>query len=551
MPVSVCHVDPRSKTPLECEGWRGRSAASRPLLSVRSPTIHKGMPLTTGASQDNHVRPHGPHGDGESPREACGIIGAYLPGEQVANTTFFGLFALQHRGQESAGIASTDGGRLHLRADMGLVTQVFKPDDLAALPGHAAIGHTRYSTMGSSKRSNAQPLIVRGPRGELALGHNGNVINARELREELVRDWGSVFTGSTDSEVIAELYATAPGETWEERSAYCMRKLRGAYSLVMLTRGELVGVRDPLGVRPLCIGRLNSGWVIASESCALDQIGAQFKRELAPGETVVVNADGLSSSVWQGARATHAMCVFEHIYFARPDSVLGGKLAYNTRMSMGAELWRQHPVAADMVIGVPDSSIAAAVGFAQASGIPYGDGLVKNRYVGRTFIQPDQRMRELGVKLKYNALPGVLKGKRVVVVDDSIVRGTTTPWVLKLIRDAGASEVHMRVCAPPIIAPCHFGVDMGTLGQLIASHKSVEEIRQFINADTLAFLDVPSLMKAVGVNDGGYCRGCFTGKYPIPVQLEMDKLQLEPPGRHAANGKSHETSEALAPSLGN
>jgi amidophosphoribosyltransferase len=384
--------------------------------------------------------------------------------------------------------------------------------------------------MGSSKRVNAQPLLARGPRGELALGHNGNVINARELREELATEWGSKFEGTTDSEVIAELYAKAPGETWAERSAYCMRRLRGAYSLVMMTRDELVGVRDPLGVRPLCLGKLDGGWVIASESCALDHIGAQLVREAYPGETIVVNEEGLHSTTWQGARKTHSMCIFEHIYFARPDSILGGKLAYNTRMAMGAQLYRQHPVEADLVIGVPDSALAAAVGYSQSSGIPYGDGLVKNRYVGRTFIQPDQRMRELGVKLKFNALPHVLSGKRVVVVDDSIVRGTTTPRVLKLIRDAGAREVHMRVCAPPIIAPCHFGVDMGTLGELIAARKTVEEIRQFICADTLGFLDVPGLLEAVGVSDGSYCRGCFTGRYPIPVQLEMDKLQLERAG---------------------
>jgi amidophosphoribosyltransferase len=463
----------------------------------------------------------------ESPREECGIIGVYLPGQRVANTTFFGLFALQHRGQESAGIASADGNAIHMRADMGLVTQVFRDSDLESLPGHIAIGHTRYSTMGSSRKVNAQPLMAHGPHGSLALGHNGNVINARELRDELTREWGSVFEGTSDSAVIAELYAKAPGETWADRSAYCMRKLRGAYSLVMLTKDELVGVRDPLGVRPLCVGKLDGGWVIASESCALDHIGAQFLRELGQGETLVIDEDGMHSSVWSGAREKHAMCIFEHIYFARPDSILGGKLAYNTRMAMGAQLWTQHPVQADLVIGVPDSAIAAAVGFAQASGIPYGDGLVKNRYVGRTFIQPDQRLREMGVRLKFNALRPVLSGKRVIVVDDSIVRGTTTPRVVKLIRDAGAKEVHLRICAPPIIAPCHFGVDMGTLDQLIAARKSVEEIRQYVDADTLGFLDMPGLLKAVGVDDSSFCRGCFTGRYPIPVQLEMDKMQLE------------------------
>jgi len=456
-------------------------------------------------------------------------VGVSAPGEDVARIAYFGLFALQHRGQESAGIATTDGVRLSLHAYMGLVSQVFDETNLRRLGGHMAIGHNRYSTMGASKPRNAQPVMVKGANGELALGHNGNVINAPELRSEL-EAWGCTFDATSDSEVIANLYANAPGVTWAERSAYCMRKLRGAYTLVMLTKDAVVGVRDPLGVRPLCLGRLNGGGhVLASETCALKHLGATLEREVAPGETVVIDGAGVHSSMWSGARSEHAMCIFEHIYFARPDSILAGRLAYTTRMAMGAELAREYPVEADMVIGVPDSATAAATGYSRESGITFGEGLVKNRYVGRTFIEPDQRLRDIGVQMKFNTLPELIEGRRVVVVDDSIVRGTTTPPVLRLLREAGASEIHMRVCAPPIVSTCHFGVDMGRREELIAANKSVEEIRRHIGADSLGYLSLKGLLKAVGVTDRSFCRGCFTGQYPIPVQLEMDKMQLETP----------------------
>ncbi len=464
----------------------------------------------------------------DSPREACGVFGVYSPGLDVARAAFFALYTLQHRGQESAGIATSDGESIRLHRDMGLVTQVFREEDLLGLTGHIAIGHTRYSTRGAPRRRNAQPLVAKGPGIELAMGHNGNVINAAELRKELT-GWGVSFNTGTDSEVIGQLYANAPGQTWEERSSYCMRRLRGAYSLVMMTATELVGVRDPLGVRPLCLGRLGEGWAIASETCALDQIGATFEREIEPGETVIVDADGMRSYVWPGARKTHAMCVFEHIYFARPDSVLDGRLSHGLRQARGRELATMHPVDADILIGGPDSGTPHAVGYSAESGIPYTEGLVKNRYVGRTFIQPDQAMREVGVQLKFNTLRDVIDGKRVVVVDDSIVRGTTKVPIIALLRKAGAAEIHVRISAPPIISTRHFGIDMGTLDQLIAANRSVEEIREFIGADSLGFLDVDHLMKAIGVEDGAYCRGCFTGKYPIPVQLEMDKMQLEEP----------------------
>jgi len=413
---------------------------------------------------------------------------------------------------------------------MGLISQVFREDDLSELPGHIAVGHTRYSTMGGSKQHNAQPLIARGPRGPIALGHNGNVINAAELRAELGELWGITFDRSSDTEVIAEMFARAPGRDWFEVSWYAMRRLKGAYSLVIMSKDELIAVRDPLGIRPLCLGELNGGYVVASETAALDNIGATFVRELQNGEVVVINKDGIESRIWPAARKTHSMCIFEQIYFARPDSVLNGQLAYDSRRRMGAELFNESPVSADLVIGVPDSSIPHAIGYANASGIAYGEGIIRNRYVGRTFIAPDQRMRDVGVQMKFNAMPGIIRGKRVIVVDDSIVRSTTTVRVINMLRKAGAQEIHVRVAAPAIISTCHFGVDMATTAELIAANKTVDEIRQHIGADSLAYLSVDGLKRAVGVTDDSYCKGCFTGRYPIPVQLEMDKLALEPAG---------------------
>ncbi len=466
----------------------------------------------------------------DRPREACGIVGIYSPGHDVARSTFFGLFALQHRGQESAGIATSTGNEIRLHARMGLISQVFKEEDLAELQGHLAIGHTRYSTMGGSKQHNAQPLITEGPRGRIAVGHNGNVINAADLRTELSEQWGITFDKTSDTEVIAEMFARAPGRDWFEVAWYAMRRLKGAYSLVIMSKDELIAVRDPLGIRPLCIGQLNGGYVVASETAALDNIGATFIREIQNGETVVINKDGLKSKVWPAARKTHSMCVFEQIYFARPDSVLNGQLAYDSRRRMGAELFRESPVEADLVIGIPDSSIPHAIGYSNASGIAYGEGIIRNRYVGRTFIAPDQRMREVGVQMKFNAMRRIIGGKRIIVVDDSIIRSTTTVRVIDMLRKAGASEIHVRVAAPAVISTCHFGVDMATMAELIAANKSVDEIRDHIGADSLAYLSVDGLKRAVDVSDDSYCKGCFTGRYPIPVQLEMDKLALEPAG---------------------
>jgi amidophosphoribosyltransferase len=481
----------------------------------------------------------------QGPHEACGIFGVYAPAHasrhgrnghgatfDVARITFYGLYALQHRGQESAGIATSDGGRLHVRTGMGLVAQVFEEEDLTYLPGHIAIGHTRYSTTGSSRIANAQPIHVIGPRGEIALGHNGNLVNAANLRRSL-EEQGHVLTTSTDSELIARLLSIAPGDSWGERMRHVMRRLEGAYCLAILTPDALIAVRDPLGNRPLCLGRLGEAWLIASETCALDHLKAEYLREVLPGEMIIIDADGLhAEQVVPPER--EALCMFEYIYFARPDSAIRDRRIYPIRMAMGAELAREHPVEADIVIGVPDSATAAAVGYARASGIPFAEGLIKNRYVGRTFIQPDQRLREAGVHLKFNPVSEILAGQRVIVVDDSIVRGTTTPRVVKMIRDAGAKEVHLRICAPPIRFPCHFGVDMATREELLAANHSIAEIERQSGADSLGYLSLDGLLRAVGMPRESFCLACFTGEYPIPVQLEFDKLALEAPRRRLA-----------------
>ncbi len=472
--------------------------------------------------------------------EACGVFGVFSPGEDVARITFYGLYALQHRGQESAGIASANGRRLYLRTGMGLVSQVFDEDDLSYLPGHMAIGHTRYSTTGSSDPANAQPCLVESPVGSLAVGHNGTVVNAAVLRADL-EEQGVAFTTGTDTEVIARTLAEAPGTSWEERWAYLMRRLSGAYSLVALTPHELMAARDPMGNRPLCLGRMNGGWVVASETCAFDHLGATFVREIEAGEVVRITEEGVQS--FRAAEPKEAFCVFEYVYFARPDSVLHGKLLYPVRMALGAQLAREHPVEADVVIGVPDSATAAAVGYSQESGVPFIEGLVKNRYVGRTFIQPDQRIREVGVHLKFNPLPELLEGRRVVVVDDSIVRGTTTPRVVAMLRKAGTKEVHMRITFPPIVSPCFFGVDFGTRWELIAGRlKGVEEIRRHIGADSLGFLSVKGLIEAIGLPKEKFCLACLTRNYPVPVPLQLDKLALEPIGR---NRREFEWTDAV------
>ncbi|MEN8614339.1 amidophosphoribosyltransferase [Dehalogenimonas sp. THU2] len=461
----------------------------------------------------------------DSPREECGVFGIYAPAEDVSRISFFALFALQHRGQESSGIATADGRIIHHYARMGLVSQVFSEHALNSLKGHTAIGHNRYSTAGSSCSNNAQPLIVGEGDNQIALAHNGNITNAEELRRELDA-LGYHFRTSTDSEVIANLIMSAPFSTLTERIRHAMGRLRGAYSATLLTKDTLYAMRDPLGVRPLCLGTIgHGGWVVASETCALGHIGAEFVREIEPGEIIRIDANGVESYKEDSGR--RALCIFEYIYFARPDSIMNNRLLYSARQAMGAELSREHPVEADLVVGVPDSATAAGAGYALASGIPPAEGLIKNRYMGRTFIEPTQRIRDLGVKLKFNPLQSVLEGKRVVLVDDSIVRGTTTPQVIKLLKRAGAKEVHMRVCAPPICHPCFFGVDMATRRELIAARMSVPEIKDYIGADSLGYLSVEGLIRAVGAPRDNFCLACFTGDYPVPVQLEMDKLALE------------------------
>ncbi|MBN1367619.1 MAG: amidophosphoribosyltransferase [Dehalococcoidales bacterium] len=464
--------------------------------------------------------------------EKCGVFGVYSPTEDVARLTFFALFALQHRGQESAGIATSDGTKLQLYAKMGLVSQVFDENTLSQLTGHFAIGHNRYSTTGSSRVCNAQPFIIGDDADVLAIAHNGNIVNSENLYQELQAK-GYDFTSTTDTEIIGRLIISSPEKSWVDRIRYAMRRLQGAYSLTILTKDAVYGVRDPLGVRPLCLGTVDHGYVIASESCAVDHIGANFVREIEPGEIVAIDKDGIKSYKEHAVRK--ALCIFEYIYFARPDSVINGKLLYSTRLAMGAELAKEYPVDADMVMGVPDSATVAGIGYAHQSGILYGEGLLKNRYVGRTFIEPDQRIRDLGVRLKFNPLPQLLDGKRLVVVDDSIVRGTTTPKVIRMLRRAGVKEVHLRICAPPIISPCFFGVDMATRWELIAAQKTVPQIKNFIGADSLGYLSLDGLIRAVGQPRENFCTACFTGEYPVPVQLQMDKLALETRAKKAVS----------------
>ncbi|MCH2527217.1 MAG: amidophosphoribosyltransferase [Dehalococcoidia bacterium] len=463
----------------------------------------------------------------DHPKEECGVVAVHMPGEEASRLAFFGLFALQHRGQESAGIATSDGDGINIHSQMGLVTQIFREQDFYPLVGDMAIGHTRYSTTGSSLLCNAQPMLVEGYHGKLALAHNGNIINTVQLRNQLKEQSNCSFSSTTDSEIIALLMVNAPGNNWQQRAFHCMNVLNGAYSFVALTNDSIIAVRDPLGIRPMCLGTINGGWIVASESCALEHIGAEYVRDVDPGEVIVIGKNGMESAHWDGRSGQKAMCVFELIYFARPDSIMEGSLVYASRQQMGAELAREHPVDADLVIGIPDSSTAAAVGYAKESGIPYSDGLIKNRYVGRTFIEPEQRLRDIGVRQKFNPLSEVIAGQRLVVVDDSIVRGTTTPHVVSLLRKAGAKEIHMRVCAPPIKYPCYMGVDMASQDELVAANKDLAGIKQMTGADTLGYLSVNGLLKVVGGQSGGFCDACFTGNYPVPVQLQLSKLALE------------------------
>jgi amidophosphoribosyltransferase len=455
----------------------------------------------------------------------CGVFGIHSAERDVARVTFFGLFALQHRGQESAGIAVSDRGRLTVLRDMGLVTQVFDEQKLSGLHGDVAIGHTRYSTTGSALWANAQPLIQRGPSRTVALGHNGNLVNAGELREELVAE-GIPLATSSDTEVIAALIAHDPAPL-EQAVANAASRLEGAFSVVALSEGKLIAFRDRHGFRPLCLGRAEGDWIVASETCAIDLVGAEFERELAPGELVVIDHEGLHASRAVEPAEHGALCIFEFFYLARPDSRLEGVEVHGARVRMGERLAAEAPAEADLVLPIPDSGTPAAIGFSRASGIPFSEGLIKNRYVGRTFIQPDQALREQGVKLKFNPLAEVA-GKRLVVVDDSIVRGNTTRKIVQMLFEAGAAEVHVRVSSPPIVSQCYYGIDFAEEDELIASSRSVDEVREHIGATSLAYLSLEGLQAATKRPESELCRACLTRDYPTAVPREGAKLRFEP-----------------------
>jgi amidophosphoribosyltransferase len=456
----------------------------------------------------------------------CGVFGIRSDERDVARIAYFGLFALQHRGQESAGIAVSDQGRLTVLRDMGLVAQVFNEQQLQALPGEVAIGHTRYSTTGSSHWGNAQPLVHHGRARTVALGHNGNLVNSEALREELVAE-GVRLASTSDTEVIAALLARDP-RPLPEAVGGTMARLDGAYSVVALVEEALVAFRDPHGIRPLVLGRLGDDWVVASETCALDLIGASVDREIRPGEAVRIDADGLHAAQAL-PEGRGALCIFEHVYFARPDSRLGGTGVHAARVRMGERLAAEAPVEAELVMAIPDSGTPAAIGFAKASGIAYDEGLIKNRYVGRTFIQPDQELRQQGIKLKFNPLDEIA-GKRIVVVDDSIVRGNTMRQLVSMLRDAGAAEVHVRISSPPVVSPCFYGIDMADEDELAAAHRSVEEMRDHVGATTLHYLSLEGMQSATRLPEASVCRACFTREYPTatPPRRTLAKHRFEP-----------------------
>ncbi|HEX9375682.1 MAG TPA: amidophosphoribosyltransferase [Actinomycetota bacterium] len=466
-------------------------------------------------------------GEGEGPREACGLFGVWAPGEDVSRLIYFGLFALQHRGQESAGMAVSDGNNILVYRELGLVAQVFNEGTLSTLQGDLGIGHTRYSTTGSTTWDNAQPAFkTDGVRG-LALGHNGNLVNTRRLATEAGRDPGTRST--TDSDLVATLMAEQITDGVEEAAMRVLPRLQGAFSFLFMDEQTVYAARDPHGLRPLAIGKLPGGFCFASETSALDIVGATFVREVEPGELVMVDEHGLRSRRYAES-PRKALCLFEFVYLARADSRLYGKTVHVARAEMGRRLAASDPVEADLVMPVPDTAQSAAQGYAERSGIPYGEGLMKNRYVGRTFIQPAPSLRQRGVKLKLNPIPDSVRGKRLVVVDDSIVRGTTTRQIVQTLREVGASEVHLRITSPPIRWPCFYGIDMSTRKELVASDLSVDEVREFVGADSLAYLDLEDLVEATGSDAAQFCRACFDGEYPIPIPDQTPtKLLLEQP----------------------
>ena len=466
----------------------------------------------------------------DHPKDECGVLAASLPPtagvDEAARVAFFALHALQHRGQEGAGMAVSDGQAARVHKDLGLVGHVFVPERMAELPGHHVIGHTRYSTTGGNAIRNAQPFLVETQHGPLGVAHNGNLVTAAERRQELLRR-GFPLVASSDTEVMTMMLAAASGATWEERLERTMPSWKGAYSLVVLTEDRVLAVRDPWGFRPLSVGHLpGGGWAIASETCALTTLGCDQVREVEPGEIVTASGDELTGRKSLFSAPQQARCTFEFVYFSRPDSVWDGASVHHVRQRLGEVLATESGVDADVVVPVPDSSVPAAIGFSRISGIPFNDGLIKNRYIGRTFIQPTEQLRRQGVKLKFNALAENLEGQRVVMIDDSIVRGTTAGPLVQLLRDAGALEVHVRITCPPIAHPCFMGLDMGTYEELVAHNMTVEQLRAHIGADSLAFLSLDGMMKAIG-QSAGYCNACFTGRYPIEVGLQPSKGDFE------------------------
>ena len=483
-------------------------------------------------------------------REECGVFGIFGHRE-AANLTYLGLYALQHRGQESAGIAASDGITIRVSKAMGYVNEAFNEDTLAKLPGTSAVGHVRYSTAGESRLVNAQPIVIDSTHGQLALCHNGNLVNAGEVRDELVRQ-GSIFQATTDSEVVVHLYARSRQDNPEAAVVEALSQVRGAFSFVLMTKDRLIGVRDPHGFRPLAIGRLKDAWVICSETCAMDLIGATYERDVEPGEMVVVTAQGLKS-LRPFAAAPHAQCVFEHVYFARPDSYVFGESVNHVRTEFGRRLARESGVPADVVVPIPDSGVCAATGYSETAGIPMRMGLIRNHYVGRTFIEPQQSIRHFGVKVKLNAVRDILEGRRVVLIDDSIVRGTTSRKIVKMVRAAGATEVHMRISCPPTISPCFYGVDTPSRKDLIAATHTLEQIRKHLGADSLAYLSLDGLMGAVRGGRSKYCASCYTGVYPVAfprdeaayLQLAL-KLPAPTAGADATTDDEDEEETSLA-----
>ncbi|OGC07182.1 amidophosphoribosyltransferase [candidate division WOR-1 bacterium RIFOXYA2_FULL_36_21] len=462
----------------------------------------------------------------DKPEEACGVFGIYsYDGDHLAKTTYYGLFSLQHRGQESAGIAVSNGKEINYQVGMGLVNVVFKEWSLKDLTGNISIGHVRYSTTGGSSLSNAQPFVLDTKFGPVAVAHNGNLINTDELKQGL-QDKGFKFSGTSDTEVIAGLIATSEKDKFEEALFSVLDQIQGAFSLLIMTTDKLFAIKDPHGVRPLCVGELDEAYVVASETCALDIVGAKFLREISNGEIVIIDKEGMQSKTYSRKKKS-ALCVFEFIYFARPDSVINGRSVYEARVSMGKYLAKEHNSPyMDFISGVPDSGIPAAIGFASESRIPFGDSLIKNRYVGRTFIQPSQEIRDMGVKIKLNPLRETVRNSKLVVLDDSIVRGTTSRQIVKILKDAGAREVHFRVSSPPITHSCFYGIDTPSRAELIAANLSVEGIRKYLDVESLGYLSLESLVRSINLPRNSLCLACLSGSYPIEIPEKLETLKL-------------------------